>query len=358
LTFADKERVAKADKQFCNAMLPRVSRTFAICIRLLPPDLEHPVLIAYLLCRIADTIEDTTSLSAAEKQRLLERFSDCIQPAGADPAPLQEAFVSYKDDDEQLASQADAVLREFRRLSEPRQTAIRPWVLEMCSGMADFVSSPNSDDAGFVTSLDTTEDLDRYCYYVAGTVGHMLTALFAQVTPPIPDDDFERMKALATSFGLGLQLTNIIKDVADDRQRGHNYVPRQLCLIAGIEPKDVQDGKYVHESREVVNALVEKAQGHLCDALEYSLCVPGKQRGIRAFCLTSLFFAVKTLRLTQQDDTVLDPNQKVKITRSSVRRTIITTGLIASNNALVKAYFRRLAGPGWWSRYLATRNDR
>jgi hypothetical protein len=61
---------------------------------------------------------------------------------------------------------------------------------------------------------------------------------------------------------------------------------------------------------------------------------------------------VKTLRLTEQNDTVLDPTQKVKITRAEVGRTIATTKLIASSNLLVKAYFRRLAGAAWWQRYL------
>jgi farnesyl-diphosphate farnesyltransferase len=54
---------AAADRAFCDAMLPKVSRTFAICIRLLPSDLEHPVLVAYLLCRVADTIEDTPDIT-------------------------------------------------------------------------------------------------------------------------------------------------------------------------------------------------------------------------------------------------------------------------------------------------------
>jgi farnesyl-diphosphate farnesyltransferase len=183
----------------------------------------------------------------------------------------------------------------------------------------------------------------------------MLTEIFGLVRPPILETNFARMKSLSTSFGLGLQLTNIIKDVADDRRRGHNYLPRQLCLAVGIEPRDVQDGRYLRESREVVNALVDKAQGHLGDALEYVTCIPRRQRGIRAFCLTSLFFAVKTLRLTEQDDAVLDPTKKVKITRAEVGRTIVTTRLIASSNLLVKAYFRRLAGAAWWQRYLTTR---
>jgi farnesyl-diphosphate farnesyltransferase len=199
-------------------------------------------------------------------------------------------------------------------------------------------------------SLDTIEDLDGYCYYVAGTVGHMLTEIFGQVRPPIPEAGFARMKSLATSFGLGLQLTNIIKDVADDRKRGHNYVPRQLCVAAGIEPKDVQDARFANESRQIVDVLVQKAQSHLCDALEYSTTLPRRRYGIRTFCLTALYFAVKTLRLTERDDAVLDPYKKVKISRGAVRRTIATTQLIASNNTLVRAYFRRLAGPVWWSR--------
>ena len=338
-------------------MLPKVSRTFAICIRLLPRELEHSVLIAYLLCRIADTIEDTVVLNGREKEQLLMHFSNCLKPGGPSADPLRKAFNDCRNDDEKLARETDTVLREFRRLPDPLQAAIRPWVLEMCAGMAEFVSGPTSEPPDCVTSLDTIGDLDRYCYYVAGTVGHMLTEIFGSIATPIPEPEYARMKTLATSFGLGLQLTNIIKDVADDRQRGHNYVPRQLCLAAGIEPQDLQDGRYLRESRKVVNALVEKAQEHLCDALEYSVCLPQRQHGIRAFCLTSLFFAVKTLRLTERDDTVLDPSQKVKITRSEVRRTIVITKVIASSNLLVRAYFRLLTGGTWWQRCQAARKQ-
>ena len=338
-----------------SASADRVSRTFAICIRLLPPELEHSVLIAYLLCRIADTVEDTTCLDREGKKQLLSHFSSCLPPDGPNAEPLRAAFNQFQNDDEKLARESDTVLREFHRLTSRQQVAIQPWVLEMCSGMAEFLGGPASDAENCVTSLDTVDDLERYCYYVAGTVGHMLTEIFGLVQPPISETNLGRMKSLSTSFGLGLQLTNIIKDVADDRRRGHNYVPRQLCMAAGIEPHDVQDGRYLQESREVVNAMVEKAQGHLCDALEYVTHVPRRQRGIRAFCLTSLFFAVKTLRLTEQDDTVLDPTKKVKITRSEVQRTIVTTRLIAASNLLVKAYFRSLAGAAWWQRYLQAR---
>ncbi len=67
-------------RAFCNEILPKVSRTFALTIRLLPPDLEHPVLLAYLLCRIADTIEDTADLPGSDKDALLSQLR--IPPNG------------------------------------------------------------------------------------------------------------------------------------------------------------------------------------------------------------------------------------------------------------------------------------
>ncbi len=69
---------ATSGRVFCVEVLPKVSRTFAVCIRLLPTELEHPVLVAYLLCRIADTFEDTTRLSVDERTRLLAHFRGAL----------------------------------------------------------------------------------------------------------------------------------------------------------------------------------------------------------------------------------------------------------------------------------------
>ena len=58
--------------------------------------------------------------------------------------------------------------------------AVVPWIQEMCRGMAEFAGRQTR-------SLQTEDELDRYCYYVAGTVGHLLTALFVvqreRITP-------------------------------------------------------------------------------------------------------------------------------------------------------------------------------
>ena len=84
-----------------------------------------------------------------------------------------------------------------------------------------------------LNALLTMGDLERYCYFVAGTVGHMLTELFIDA---VPRDDTRRqeMQTHAEAFGLGLQLTNILKDITDDRARStsfilRTYAPVQAC---------------------------------------------------------------------------------------------------------------------------------
>lgn len=343
-----------ADRAFCRDTLPRVSRTFAICIRLLPRDLEHSVLIAYLLCRIADTIEDTVHVDASLKTQLLARFSECLDDDGPDAAPLAQAFRDPAGDEERLARDADTVLREFRRLPARHRDAVIPWVREMCRGMAEFTREGTAMHRSVDSTIGTVQDLERYCYYVAGTVGHLLTELFGQQRA-VTQQRYARMKSLATSFGLGLQLTNIIKDVSDDRSRGRSFVPRQLCSSVGITPDQVQDHARSNESRQVMNQLIDKAKGHLCDALDYSTTLPRRLFRVRAFCLTSFYFAVRTLRLAERDPRLLDPDHKVKITRAEVYRTIIATKLIAPIDSLVRRYFRRLAGEVWWRQYVTNR---
>jgi farnesyl-diphosphate farnesyltransferase len=332
----------RADRTFCQAMLPKVSRTFAACIRLLPPAVEHPVLIAYLLCRIADTCEDTADLSVEAKERLLTAFSASLDDGGPDATPLAAAFPDPRSDDERLTRDAAIVLREFHRLPAEQRSAIRPWVQDMCRGMAGFARKHATAHPGHVEALDSVADLDRYCYYVAGTVGHLLTELFKLHHPRLTARHYARLKELATSFGLGLQLTNIIKDVADDRSRGWMFVPRELCDMAGITPEQFLDPTCTAASRAVMERLIAKATCHLSEALDYCTALPRSAYRIRLFCLTPLYFAIRTLALASRDARLLDPAHKVKITRSEVYRTISMTYLVAPSNILVRGYYRRL----------------
>ncbi|HYC10740.1 MAG TPA: squalene/phytoene synthase family protein, partial [Steroidobacteraceae bacterium] len=72
------------DVNYQEQILPHVSRTFALTIPQLPQPLRIAVCNAYLVCRIADTIEDEPALSAAETRVYLERFTAVV--SGSEPA--------------------------------------------------------------------------------------------------------------------------------------------------------------------------------------------------------------------------------------------------------------------------------
>ncbi len=335
---------AAADRDFCIAMLPQVSRTFAACIGLLPQPLQHRVLVAYLLCRIADTVEDCARLRCAEKQSLLAGFRSCLDEGATGDAELDHTFTQPATADELLTRDALRTLREFRAFPADVRRAIRPWVQEMCEGMAWFAGLQPSP--GTFQALERTADLDRYCWYVAGTVGHLLTELFRIHSPRIDRQRYDRLKASAGEFGLGLQLVNIIKDVADDRARGWSFVPREFCTPSGFQPEDLLSEQHQAQAKETMVRMIMKARGHLDGALQYCLELPAYDYRIRLFCLAPLYFAVRTLTLAANDPRLLDPSHKVKIRRQHVYQTLAAGYLVAPCNQLVRKYYRRLAGIG------------
>ena len=332
------------NRVFCQRLLPLVSRTFAACIRLLPTPVDHQVLVAYLLCRIADTIEDTADLPVPDKESLLALFERALEDPATDLTPLVQAFAMPRIHDELLTREAHATLAEYYALGPAACAAIRPWVQEMCRGMARFARIHSAAHPGRLVSLTSVDELDTYCYYVAGTVGHLLTELFRLHSPRVTPRHYERLKALSTSFGLGLQLTNIIKDVADDRQRGWSFVPTQLCSLVGVTPEALLEPEHERQARIVMDTLIAKAKGHLNDALAYCTALPRSQYRIRLFCLTPLYFAVRTLALAERDPRLLDPTHKVKITRGEVYRTLCAAYVVAPSNHLTATYFRQLVG--------------
>jgi farnesyl-diphosphate farnesyltransferase len=332
-----------ADLAYCGEMLPEVSRTFALCIRLLPPDLERSVMVAYLLCRIADTIEDAENLPADDKRALLQRFSNHLEAPDEDVGYLRAAFPEDGTAEDDLCHHADRVLRSFGGLDQDEQEAIRPWVEEMCTGMVEFSREPVTAGKA-MPSLERIEDLDQYCYYVAGTVGHLLTALFGLKLSRQDRNLVPRLEAYATSFGLGLQLTNIIKDAAKDHRLGWSFIPRELCEQEGISVDELFGPDNTDASRRVFDVLIGKARGHLQDALHYTTLFPATQYRIRLFCLTSLYFAVRTLSLAAADDGRLVEGVTVKITRGEVYRILATTSVVAPSNRMVRWYFRHLGG--------------
>ena len=118
-----------------------------------------------------------------------------------------------------LVRNMERVVRMSSRLHDQRRAAIHRCIEVMCYGMHHFQRSAS------VRGLPRLSDLDSYCYYVAGVVGEMLTELFCGHSSAISQRR-AALHDLAVSFAQGLQMTNVLKDVWEDRRHG-------ACWLAG-----------------------------------------------------------------------------------------------------------------------------
>ena len=331
MTASARQEPPDSDLAYQSEILQGVSRTFALNIPQLPGPLRDVVGNVYALCRIADTIEDEPALSPAQKRAFSERFIEVV--AGrADVAPFSRELrallsPSSTEQEQELVANTDRVVRITREFRAAQRRAIERCVRIMSRGMAEFQQHATS------AGLEDVPHLNRYCYYVAGVVGETLTDLFCDYSDEIRrrrDDLF----SLSVSFGQGLQMVNILKDVWEDRRRGACWLPRDVFRAAGFELRSLSAGHPAPGFVDGMSELVGMTRRHLADAMRFVLMLPAHETGIRRFCLWPLGMAVLTLRRIHAAPEFRS-GQDVKISRRSVRGvTTVTSALVRSNLAL------------------------
>ncbi|MGH8140306.1 MAG: phytoene/squalene synthase family protein [Steroidobacteraceae bacterium] len=330
-----KSDSSSRDEDYQDQVLPHVSRTFALTIPELPAQLRTLVTSAYLLCRIADTIEDEPALPPAATFLLLQRFV-AVVGGKEDAAPLARELAPQLSE-QTLPAERDLVLNMGRvvavtaRFDAPQRIAIQRCIEVMCGGMHRFQQTAS------LRGLPRSSDLDDYCYYVAGVVGQMLTELFCGYSATIAG----RRGALhdvAVSFAQGLQMTNILKDVWEDRRRGACWLPQEVFSRHGIDLAQLCAGHGGRRFDAAMRELVGVAHAHLRNALAFTLLIPAEEAGIRRFCLWAIGLAVLTLRKIAGTPGFASGAQ-VKVSHSAVAMTRILTNIAVRNDWMLRRLF-------------------
>lgn len=308
----------------CWQILPLVSRSFAVVIRWLPRGLDDAVMISYLLCRIADTLEDSVR-DLGEKRRQLARFADCLD-AGKPEIPLDRFPATYLC----LMTKTDDVLAAYRALPEKARTIIRARVREMCEGMSKWC------DREIVTMADQNE----YCYYVAGLVGLMLTDLF-HAYGHISDRDLAALTPLAVPFGLALQKVNILRDLREDLTEDRCYWPAEVMKKHGLSAETILKPENVTAALAVMDDMVDEHWEYLETALRYLMLLPMSALRLRIFCSIPLFMAVATVRRCEGNPAVFLGPRPVKIPRRQARAIVVKSLSLGSCNNYLQSWYRR-----------------
>jgi phytoene synthase len=210
----------------CRKIARHHGRSFFFASRCLPPARRRAALATYAYCRIADDIVDQARQAGPEAAAAALARWEAQLRRPVDPVAI--AFAHARD-----------------RFSIPEEP-----VRDLLTGLRMDLTT---------TRYATWDELRTYCYHVAGTVGLMVAPIFGCRDP----------LALrhAAQLGIAMQLTNILRDVAEDTRLGRLYLPLDEIAAFGCDPDAILDGRPGDGFTALVAFQVDRARALYADAL-------------------------------------------------------------------------------------------
>ncbi len=337
----------RLERYLLHDVLKQVSRSFYLTVAVLPGCVAKQVGLAYLFARAADTIADAGRLDRKTRATLLRQLKlQFVQDSWnrEDVTAIQAMTVPQQEHpgERALLEFLDRCFYACEDLASDDRAEIRRVLPILISGMEmDLERFPGESESELV-ALSSLDDLDVYTYKIAGCVGEFWTNLMHAHLPRLRGTwNREAMIQRGIRFGKGLQLTNILKDLATDLRRGRCYIPAEMLAQAGLEPRDLLEARTMAAFRPILHALARDALAHLDQGWLYTLFIPRRDVRARLACMWPILIALKTLRLLTTGENILDPARKLKISRFEVYR------IIAASTLTGGAAFNGLAD---WSR--------
>jgi len=203
--------------QKCFFYLDKTSRSFAAVIKELHPELLVPICLFYLILRGLDTIEDDMSIELSEKDPLLRNFYQKLEEDG-----WTYSGNGSREKDRDLLVEFHYVIAEFKKIKPAYRNIIKDITKKMGYGMAQYANNAEHN----VNGVETIEDYEKYCHYVAGLVGEGLTRLF--VESELANSALLKRPELQESMGQFLQQVNIIRDIKEDMDDKRRFYPKEV----------------------------------------------------------------------------------------------------------------------------------
>lgn len=338
-----------------RAVLRSVARSFYLTLAVVPRDVRTQVGVAYLLARAADTITDTNLIERSQRLQYLTRFREWVM----DPIKredvlraVQAALMVHLDDPRSGLQTRQGERTLLTHLVEcghllhrfaPADQALTSQVVGTLShGMQKDLTRFPGHTIQTLAALRTLDDLDQYTYDAAGCVGDFWTRLMCAHRAALRAWDVEAMATVGIRFGKGLQLTNVLRDLATDLRRGRCYIPTALLEPAGLNPANLLDPATLPKFRPVLIQLIRAALEHLDQGWLYTMAIPCREVRLRLACAWPILFALKTLQHVSVSPSLLNPGVTLKMTRGEVYWIMALTAGTLGCGRLLTGYYGHL----------------
>ena len=344
---SDATSIDASKQALLRDLLKRVSRLFYTTLVVVPANVRDQVSVAYLFARAADSIADTELIDRPRRLDYLGQFkaqfvSDHVSLGQI--SDIREAVAGVQQDsaERELLERLEQCFAVLQAFSAEDRRRVQRLMTTLIQGMEmDLMVFPGTSSTD-VAALKTLDDLDRYTYYVAGCVGEFWTDLMCAHRRGLRSWNVRSMSEVGVRFGKGLQLTNVLKDVAHDLQRGRCYIPEPVLAAHGLKPQDLLDAANLPKFRPVLNQLIRMTVDHLDQGWLYTMAIPRYETRLRLSCMWPILSAGESLKLLRMSPDVLNPAVKIKISRAKVYGMMALTTLTGACGYTGTAYWGRL----------------
>lgn len=221
--------------ELCRQITAYYAKTFYLATWLLPPAKRRAIWAIYAWCRSTDELVDGPQ-SGATTPETLDRWE----------RQLESLFAGHPVDDQDVA--LVDTLERFPMEIQP---------------FRDMIAGQRMDL--YRSRYETFEELNLYCYRVAGTVGLMSTAVLGvdksnYTAPWNREQDIYLPTEEAIALGIAKQLTNILRDVGEDARRGRIYIPLEELALFNYTEQDLFKGVVDERWRELMRFQIQRAR--------------------------------------------------------------------------------------------------
>lgn len=195
----------------CEAIARREAKNFYYAFRVLPKPKRAAICAVYAFMRHADDLADDEQVSPEQRLLNTRQWIEQWHRAALGGATTDPVFIALRD-----------AQRRFQISTELLDQLLQGTMMDLTAGDAAAgepgASTEHISETGSrFTVYRNFDDLYRYCYYVASVVGLVCIRIFGYTDP--------RAEKLAEETGIAFQLTNILRDVREDAERGRIYLP-------------------------------------------------------------------------------------------------------------------------------------
>jgi phytoene synthase len=196
----------------CRTIAQREAKNFYYSFRVLPQHKRNAMCAVYAFMRRADDISDDETRPVAERREVMARWLEAWQEARRSGLSDDPVFLALNDTQKMFAI-PDALLEDL----------VRGTTMDL---------DPCTHAENELQTFATFDELYRYCYLVASVVGLVCIKIFGYSD--------SRAEKFAEETGVAFQLTNILRDVKEDAERGRIYLPLDLLQEFGVSLDRVQ----------------------------------------------------------------------------------------------------------------------